>query len=198
MNGEPTVVVKFGEGVDENEFFLVELDEALNRNVSKQGKILFAQTYNGVEYFYMLTARGIYRVAAGEVRSRFSPGDYAYFLMHYDPARVYVASVEATAGMVEVGQMVSRSVTDRVLFDALGEARELTHIPSGNITPRWWGREATIDRQVRRVIASAAPAYCDISYTYLARSAYFVPPPMSLEGDAVYPVAIVVSVEAVP
>jgi hypothetical protein len=197
MNAEPTIVVKFGEGVAAGEFFVVELDEALNRNASKQGTILFTYTFGGVEYFLMHTSRGVLRVPAGEVRSRFAPGDPAYFLLHYDPARVYVAAVAATAGTVVVGSMVDRRATDQVLFDAPDEPRELTHIPSGEVSASWYGRAATLDRQGRQITASATPAIADIAYPYQALSAVYHPPPMELSGDDVYPIAIVVSVEAV-
>jgi hypothetical protein len=192
----PTVVVKFGEGVAADAFFLVELDDALNRNVEKQGRIIVSYFLRGELWYVMSTSRGLERVPAGDVKSRFSPGDDAHLLLHYDPDKLQVSRLETTAGMALLGQMVSRQATDQVLFEVVDAAPELSHLPDGALSARWYGRSGALRRSGRVLTADAAPAIADISYSYRARSVRYVPPPMSLAGDATYPVAIVVHVEA--
>jgi hypothetical protein len=54
MSGGPTIIVKFGDTVSSNALFVVELDDAMNRD------------------------------SKGEVKTQFFPGDNVWLLMHYD------------------------------------------------------------------------------------------------------------------
>jgi hypothetical protein len=167
MSGGPTIVVKFGEGVAaaDQAGFVVELDDVLNLD------------------------------AAGEVKSQFYPGDLIHFLMHYDHAKMTVTAIKATSGEVVVLGEVSRANTVEELFVAADEPETLPHTPSGTVTPVWYGRTSTLERDGAALTAASVPCLGDISYNYLATSCRLVPPPLTLAADQEYPIAVVIYVE---
>lgn len=165
--GGPTIVVKFGESVDQtlDQLFVVELDEQLNRDIQ------------------------------GEVKNQFLPGDPVYFLMHYDPG-LRVAAIRTTSGDVVRLGTVGRTGSEEILFEAADDEHELPHNPSGHPSASWYGRSSTINRSGRTLTAASTPCIGEVSYGYQAESCRYEPPAMSLSGDQEYKVGIVIHVEA--
>lgn len=170
MTTTPTIVVRFGQSVSgSTDLFLVELDGQLNR-----------ETVDGEE----------------REKTQFYPGDEIHFLLHYDRSKYLVEAVKATAGNVQMHGWVNRSHEEELLFEVAGEAKELSHIPSGAPSVAWYGRSATLSREGRAISASAAPCLGLVSYSYQAWSGKLVPPNIDLEDGEEFPLAVVVYVEA--
>lgn len=166
----PTIVVRFGQSVSGGaDLFLVELDGQLNREI-----------VDGID----------------QEKTQFYPGDEINFLLHYDRSKYQVEAIKATAGQVQMNQWVTRTHEEEMLFEAVGDAQELSHIPSGSPTITWYGNTAEIDRDGRSLSASAAPCIGHASYPYQAWSGKLVPPSIELEDGEEFPLAIVVYVEA--
>lgn len=167
MSGGPTIVVKFGESVDQSldQLFVVELDDT--RNVDQDG----------------------------EVKNQFFPGEHVWFLMHYDHG-LRVTAIKTTSGEVFRHGLVSRGKTEEILFESIDDEHELPHNPAGHPSAVWYGRSSTINRSDRTLTAASTPCIGDVSYSYQAESYEYVPPDMTLAGDEEYKVGIVIWVEA--
>ena len=163
-----TVVVEFGEGADDGALVVVELDDAVNLDVD------------------------------GKVKTSFYPGDRPGFIIHFDDTALRVGEIRCSSGMVTGGIMVSRSRTQQVQFASPGSAVDLPHIPAGGVSVAWYGRSPTLSQDGRRLTASGdLPAIGEASYSIRCLAYTLVPPPLSLVGDATWPVLVVVTMEAV-
>ena len=166
----PTIVVRFGSGATAGaDLFLVELDGELNR-----------ETVDGID----------------QEKTQFYPGDEINFLLHYDRSKYRVTSIKATSGQVQMATWVARSHEEELLFEAPGEALELSHHPSSAPVFTWYGRAANVSRDGRSLTVDDAPCLGIARYSYLAWSGKLVPPSVDLEDGEEYPLAIVVYVEA--
>jgi hypothetical protein len=163
MSG-PTIVVSFGDSVDSDALFVVELDDTMNLDDE------------------------------GNIKTSFFPGDYVYFLMHYDPNLV-VTSIQTTSGQVELQGRVSRENTMEIFFQDSTDEHDLTHNPSSHPTGVFDGRQSSIIRSGRKVKAASTPCIGDITYSYSADLARFIPPTITLEEGEQYRVGIVIHVE---
>lgn len=171
MSTTPTIVVRFGQGSSASaDLFLVELDGQLNR-----------ETVDGED----------------QEKTQFYPGDEIHFLLHFDQTKYRVTAIKATAGQVQMSSWVDRTHEEELLFEAVGEAVDLSHYPSRAPVVTWYGRTASLSRVGRSLSADKAPCLGILSYNYRAWSGKLVPPSVDLDDDEEYPLAIVVYVEEV-
>lgn len=137
--------------------------------------------------------------ADGSAKTEFYPGDVVAMLLIVPP-EFLLLSVQSTDGMVAATGSVSRTREDRVLFAEKSELLSLSQLPASAVSPKFYGKSATITVDKQSVTASAAPCIADLSYNYTARQ-YKLTAPGSLnigteEGDD-WPIGVVVYVEAI-
>lgn len=136
------------------------------------------------------------RDADGEVKSAWQPGDQVWWWVQHDPS-LRIDRVRCTSGMVVSGGTVSRS-RDQQLTWTGDEAVELSHIPSGSPTLKWYGNVGTgLSRDGRRMsVTGGLPCTADAIVPISVHLYRYVPPPMSLSGDETWRSVIVVYLEA--
>lgn len=130
----------------------------------------------------------------GNVKTSFFPGDNVYFLMHYD-ANLAIKSIETTSGMVDRQGSVVRQNLMEIFFQSTDDEHDLPHNPSSHPTGTFDGRQSVLTRKGRKVKAVSTPCIGDISYSYVADLAMYIPPAITLEEDEQYMVGIVINVD---
>jgi hypothetical protein len=133
--------------------------------------------------------------AAGEVRTSFYPGDQVFFLVHHAPT-LRIGSVVPTAGSVFPQGQQSFSRTVQQLF-ADTEPVSLSHLPAGGVTAAWYGRSTSLAQAEHQLTAADPPAIGELSYSFSGQLYRLQTPVVELSEDDSYPVAIVVTLEAV-
>lgn len=136
--------------------------------------------------------------ADGNQLASFTPDDKVWFLVQIDPT-LRIDKVRATDGQVVAEGQVRRDRVDNLLFEAAAEAKELSAIPTGPVTPEWYGRQGTgFAAEGRQVtVAGGVPCLGDVSYAALMQGYRLEPPNIELAADETYTVKIVVYVEAI-
>ena len=135
----------------------------------------------------------------GEIKNEYYPGD-SRFLLVIVPDTYRLIEVKTTDGSVVATGAVTRAQKDRLLFADKDESLSLTQLPAGSVSPKWYGKTATITIDKQSVTASAAPCIADLSYNYSALQ-YKLTAPVSLnigtEEDDDWPIGVVVYVEEI-
>lgn len=129
-------------------------------------------------------------------KSGFVPGDTPYFLLHHAPT-LRLADISTTAGQV-VDHGLVRLARDQQLLFVEDDDRELDYIPTGPVTPTWYGRDGG------RLIATGQdvgadgpwPCICRADYQVQFRRLQLLPPTLALADDQTFPVAIIITMEA--
>lgn len=135
----------------------------------------------------------------GNERTTFYANDVFNFRIHHDPT-VRIAEVKATHGMVQKGGEALRSIIQQSLFSILSDSHELSCIPSGGLSAKWYGNVAVGLKKsgARGVIISGGelPALCDVSYSAPFKLYRLHTPAVSLKEGESYPITIVAHMEA--
>lgn len=168
-----SIVLEFGEGVSDDSFVVIELDDQLN--VDSQGNII----------------------------TTFLPqGETASFIVHFYENLLRVGSVAASSGSVSGGTRVTRSKELPVEFKNNEDKVTLSYIPDGAVSFDWYaegrGNSPSIDVDDREMLAiGSTPAIGNASFNIIAR-AYTLSPPDGLEvdEDETYPILCRVTMEA--
>ncbi len=150
-----TMTISFDEDADSSLHAVALLDDELNKN------------------------------ASGEVKTSFGPGDAPYFLVHLDP-KLAVKKVACSSGSVSGGGRVTRAAETEVnIGDGDDETTELEYIPSGGVTPTWYGNAPAMKLDGRTINWSGAlPAAGELKYSYSAHSYRYTPPAWSKKWRA--------------
>lgn len=162
--------------------------------------VVFGSEVSGAESGVQIFADAIANINDdGTEKTQFYEGDSQYLLVIV-PDEYRLVAVKCTDGIVTALGQVSRGQVDRVLFAEKDVAVSLAQLPAGEVSPKWYGRSATITVDKQQVTASAVPCIADITYTYAALQ-YRLTAPSSLaiganDGDD-WPIGVVVYVEAV-
>jgi len=103
--------------------------------------------------------------ATGEERSSFLPGEQVYFLLHYDPAKVKIISLQATDGgdVRRIGK-VTRERTEQLTFQHPAHLLDMRYTPTTDPEATWYGRGSNLYRSGRRLQADLAPCLGDLVY----------------------------------
>lgn len=103
--------------------------------------------------------------AKGEERSSFSPGESVYFIIHYDPAKVKIISLQATDGgdVRRIGD-VTRERTEQLTFQHPAHLIDLSYMPKADPEVTWYGRSSNIYRSGCQLQADLAPCLGDLVY----------------------------------
>lgn len=136
------------------------------------------------------------------VKTTWYPGDSIYFLVQVDPG-LRIADVRASWGNVQLMGTVRRQHTDDVTVieppaeDKAEASSELSYIPAGQVTLRWYGNAPTLRQDGRSLYYTdgALPAVGRADYQSTWQSYRLVPRPLELEGDAEWPGVIAIYVE---
>lgn len=162
-----TIVVQFGEGADSSAFVAVELDETLNRD------------------------------SEGNVKSQFNPGDQPWWWIQHDPV-LRIDRVTCTSGMVVAAGEVARSRKQELTWITADEGQDLSHIPASNPALTWYGNVGQgLSRDGRKLtLTGGLPCTADAIIPIQVHLYRYVPPPLSLSGDATWRSIIVVHLEA--
>jgi hypothetical protein len=131
----------------------------------------------------------------GNVKSTFAPGDIFKWLLQHDDT-VKVAAVKCSSGVVALLGEVARTKTVNQQFAATDDV-ELSYIPNGGVTAKWYGRSPNLTVNGRTISVDDYPAVADLSYSAAMLSYRLTPPAMSLDEDENYYILIVVEMEAV-
>ena len=123
--------------------------------------------------------------AEGEVKTQFHPGDEVWFWLQWDASALRLDRIRATSGQVVDCGSASRT-RDQQLTWTGDEAVELSHIPAGSPTLRWYGNVGSgLSRDGRKLrVAGNTPCTADATIPISVRLCRYVPPPLSLgEGE---------------
>lgn len=167
MAVESTIVVEFGEGVDNSELVVVELDGEVNLD------------------------------ADGNEKTSFSPDDSPGFIVHYDETKLRIDRVECSDGSVSSGSLVSRIRTRQLQFTNTDDSQQLSHIPDGEVELEEYGNNPAIVQDGRKIRAAGlVPSIGKATYDIRCRAYRLTPPDLDLEEGETYPVLVVVYMEA--
>lgn len=134
--------------------------------------------------------------AESEVKTSFQPGDQVWFWVQHD-ASLRIDRVRATSGMVVSAGQASRTRDQQCTWTG-DDPVELSHIPAGSPTLRWYGNVGTgLSRDGRRLsVAGGIPCTADAVVPISVHLYRYVPPPMSLGEGETWRSVIVVYLEA--
>ncbi len=174
MAVEASIVVVFGEGVDEDsQSVSVEIDDTHPNNLDDEG----------------------------EVKSSFLPTDNPVFLIHHD-TDVRVTGVKCTDGTVtKLASNVSRTrEVQNQLFALVTTKMQLSYFNINSISVTWWGNEANLDINNSKIIPSNGtfPCLADLSFSVKFNEQWKLSPPaLSLKEDETYTIMVVVYMEKI-
>lgn len=133
----------------------------------------------------------------GEVKSQFVPGDQVWWWVQHDPS-LRIDRIACTSGMVVPAGTVSRTRDQELTWTTAEEGQELSHIPSGNPTLRWYGNTGQgLSRDGRKLsLTGGLPCTADATIPIQVQLYRYVPPPMNLSGEQTWRSVIVIYMEA--
>lgn len=168
---EGSIVVQFGDAVDDESFVVVELDDKVNKD------------------------------NIGNVITTFLPSESAGFIVHFDESLLRVDSVECSSGKVTGGDRTERDRTQQVQFVNTEDKVELSYIPAGEVEFEWYaegadGNEPEIDVDGKKMLAlSETPGIGEATFNINCRAYTLEPPALELDEDESYPILCVINME---
>lgn len=138
------------------------------------------------------------------VKTTWYPGDSIYFLVQVDPG-LRIADVRASWGHVQHLGTVKRQHTDDITVieppdeDKEAASAELSYIPAGQVTFRWYGNAPALRQDGRSLYYTdgALPAIGRADYKSTWQSYRLVPRPLELEDDEEWPGVIAIYIARV-
>ncbi len=133
------------------------------------------------------------RAADGTVKSQWLPRDAAFFIVQAD-AGVSVTRVLPTDGSVRELGPVNRTQTDSLLFAAADNEQQLSWLPSGVISPTWYGNQGSgLQKNGQTVtVAAGHPCRGNLSYAARVQSYRLDTPAVTLAAKQQWPLDVVI------
>lgn len=167
-----SIVLDFGEDVDDSAFVIVELDDQVNLDYNE------------------------------DIITTFLPGEEVGFIVHFNKRELKIASVDCSSGVVSGGDETSRARSEQVQFLSPKKKVDLSYIPEGDVTFEWYaednGNEPLIVTSGREMLPqNATPAIGEASFD-ISCFAYTLTPPkgLTIGEDESYFVLCVIRLEA--
>lgn len=132
-------------------------------------------------------------------KTTWNPGDVYHFLVQHDE-RLRITDVRASSGAVQaLGAAARTHGGERLQIEQDDAGQELSYIPSGDVSVRWYGNAPALARDGRAIgyASGPLPAIGDASYPARWHGYRLVPPPMQLGPEDEWPVLIVVYLDSV-
>lgn len=126
--------------------------------------------------------------AAGEVLSRFVPGDEVWLLLHHD-AGVTITGVAVTAGTVSRSGEVHRQRQAELGWGSIDDDQQLSYTPEGLLAYDWKGRVGSAPERTGRSVSVAGNFPCLAVVTFQVRfvSYRIQTPKMTLAEKETFP-----------
>jgi len=162
-----SIVLDFGDGVTDDSFVIVELDDQVNVDSS------------------------------GKVFTSIPPGVEAGFIVHYDENELRIESIICSSGSVSSGSRTTRARTQDVQFINTVDRVQLSYIQSSVPTFEWYaegfGNSPEIEIDGRDMLAlSSTPGIGVASFNIICMAYTLTPPYLELDENEVYPILCVV------
>lgn len=126
----------------------------------------------------------------GKPKTQFQSGDRVYTLLQ-TPDGVTVDDVRSSDGsLTRIGE-VTRQQTDQVVIESAAKPVTLSKIPSGGLTPAWYGNSGEISIDGKSLtVTGELPAIVDLTYSYRAISYLLAGPNVDLDAEETWPVRV--------
>lgn len=140
-------------------------------------------------------------IAANLDKTSFVPGDIVNFLIHYDQTKLKLIWVRPTSGSVIMGS--SKTVIQEssgLLWIDTTTKHSLSYIPSGSLTPTWFGNSCSGIRMTGLteigIAGGTFPAVCNLTFPVaFTAGKLYTPSNVELQDDETYPVIVVAHFE---